>query len=341
MEHPRDYLGDDDGQGIPSILERDILMHTCPLLDGMSWPRGWTYSGGHGLAGLHAEDAFLDYGHWLLDLQLTLEEGSLTKRVVTIMQKLSSKVWVYSGTGGVNRALELNKIVGGMMGIDEENCFGDEHLVDRQFVLDPRLFREGVAGFNVVVQKNGEFVVGNTPHAVLGCGFFSVACNFAFKEHLDDYILSERHMAAAIRSVAEKYMEVRTRMNDNVEPIIRPFVFTSAMLEYFETNCLRKGTYIPVLRDPLRRLYEYDSSRQPGTVPLLVDDLIELPISDVDNQCEQCGIGFVCVKYCIPGREAKKGVCVDCMGTRKVKGITCVSLFNGRWARRTGLVRQQ
>eukprot|EP00877_Chromochloris_zofingiensis_P000471 jgi/Chrzof1/10424/UNPLg00350.t1 len=192
-------------------FKKDILDTISPNVYGMAWKRGWTYNGGQGLAGWHAEDGFLHYGHFLIDIKLTLHDP-VQKRLVEVLQKVSNKVWVYSEDRSIPEVLGLNRLVAGIW---EKNSVADELLAARSWlrVLDPRIF-EGFPGIKIGVQKNGEFVIGGTLHSVLGCGFFSVACNFVFADYISYYIEREKEMATHIRGVTADYRRARKDLAD-------------------------------------------------------------------------------------------------------------------------------
>jgi hypothetical protein len=339
-----EYLQDgDDVDDIEFVFNEDFLSRMCPNLDGMAWSRGWTYNGGHGLAGLHAEDGLLHFGHVMVDVKLSFPfqgiidytgavEESLNEQLVNIMQKLSSKVWVFHNKiTSTENVIELNKLLGKLSG---ETSYVDELLVSREYVLDPRVF-EDQPNWQVITQTAGEMVYGDSPHCVLGCGFFSVACNFAMKRSFLAYIRAEQRLATFVRKAGGAYLSARKRMNAGLPVAVRSFVFTSALFAYFLISCLKFDTYPSFILTSLRTLYQDDKQKHKQLrCPTELDDKEYLPVNSADRQCERCGAGYVVGLYALDG----KGACVDCvLSEKKRKKYSFVSLFNGFLATATGL----
>lgn len=343
LNKPAEYL--QDGEEVDDLnffLRDDFLSAMCPNLDGMAWSRGWTYNGGQGLAGLHAEDGLLHFGHLLLNVKLSFPyEGcldasgslSLHEQLVHVMQMLSSKVWVVSTKHTTpEHVIELNKMLGRLT---STKSLADELLVSREYILDPRVF-EDLPNWQVITQTNGEMVYGDAAHSVLGSGFFSVACNFAMKGSFSSYIVAERKLAAFVRKAGAAYLEVRKQMNGGVPTPVRSFVFTSALISYFLSTCLKFDTYPSFIMSSLRRLYNDDKDKHNRlSFPILINDAHYLPENSADRQCEMCGVGYVIGLYALAG----KGVCVDCvLNEQKRKKYSFVSLFNGFLAKMTGIL---
>ncbi len=316
----------------------------CPNLDGMAWGRSWTYNGGHGLAGLHAEDGLLHFGHLLLDVQLSFPyEGCidatgslpLDEQLVSVMQMLSSKVWVVSTKyTSPEHVIALNELLGKLA---STGSLVDELLVSREYVLDPRVF-EDAPNWQVITQTSGEMVYGDAAHSVLGSGFFSMACNFAMKTSFSAYIMAEQKLGAFVRmkKINAAYHQVRRQMNGERPTPVRNFVFTSALITYFLTTCLKFDTYPSFIMTSLRKLYKGDKNKHKQLAfPILINDKYFLPVNSADRQCEKCGVGYVIGLYALDG----KGVCVDCViDEKKRKKYSFVSLFNGFLAKMTGIL---
>jgi len=336
------------------ILGEDVLPTIHPHLDGMSWNRAWTYNGGQGVAGVHAEDGFLHFAHHMVDMRLVVEDG-LTRDLVDLLYGLSSKVWVfYRGHGQqpagaalaltspqpaeslqpAEAALALNKIVAEMWGVES---LADELLVAREYVLDPRVF-VGDDRFKVVVQKNGEMVFGNAYHSVMGAGFFSFACNVALVGSIQSYILAEAVMARAVRGVSKKYLGVRKAMEGGVEPAIRNFVFVASMVSYYLDACLGGriglGRFDSIIKMYVRFVYGADRARGHLAVPVCLKDEEHVPVNENDAQCEMCGGSYVSCKYVCDGEQ---GVCVECAALKGGQELQVVPLLPTAVAKRVGL----
>ena len=314
-----------------------------PHLDGMSWNRAWTYNGGQGVAGVHAEDGFLHFAHHMVDMTMEIED-QLTRDLVDLLYGLSSKVWVfYVGTGSspAQGALELNEIVSGMLGVES---LADELLVSRSFVLDPRVFaRDG--RFQVVTQKNGEMVFGNAFHSVMGAGFFSFACNVALVGGIQSYILAESAMARAVRGVSKKYLGVRKAMEGGVEPAIRNFLFVSSMVSYYLDSCLGGriglGRFDSIIKSYVRLVYGADRARGHYSVGVCLRDEDHVPVNENDAQCEMCGASYVSCKYvCLApsGGLSGEGVCVECAALKGGEALQVVPLLPTAIAKRVGIM---
>ena len=310
-----------------------------PHLDGMSWGRAWTYNGGQGIAGIHAEDGFLHFAHHMVDLVLEVED-QLTRDLVDLLYRLSSKVWVFytAGEGSpqpAQAALELNKIVAGMLG---KEPLADEILMARDYVLDPRVFM-GDGRFKVVTQANGEMMFGNAFHSVMGCGFFSFACNVALVGSLQAYILAEAVMAKAVRGVSKKYLAVRKAMEGGVEPAIRNFLFVSSMLSYYLDACLGGriglGRFDSIIKSYVRMIYAADKAQYHYSVRLCHNDTDHVPVNDNDAQCEVCGGSYVSCKYV---DDDGVGCCIACAALKGGQELQVVSLLPTAIAKRVGIV---
>lgn len=328
------------------ILGEDVLPTIHPHLDGMSWNRAWTYNGGQGVAGVHAEDGFLHFAHHMVDMRLVVEDG-LTRDLVDLLYGLSSKVWVfYVGSGSspspAEGALELNKIVAGMLGVEP---LADELLMAREYVLDPRVFM-GDGRFRVVVQKNGEMIFGNAYHSVMGAGFFSFACNVALVGAIQSYILAEAAMARAVRGVSKKYLGVRKAMEGGVEPAIRNFLFVSSIVSYYLDACLGGriglGRFDGIIKSYVRMVYGADRARGHYSVGVCLRDEDHVPVNENDAQCEMCGGSYVSCKYVCSGGLGGEGVgvCVECaaLGLGSGEALQVVPLLPTAIAKRVGIM---
>lgn len=332
------------------ILGEDVLPTIHPHLDGMSWNRAWTYNGGQGVAGVHAEDGFLHFAHHMVDMKLVVED-QLTRDLVDLLYGLSSKVWVFyrglyreqqpaeaalalKSLQPAEAALALNKIVAEMWGVES---LADELLVAREFVLDPRVFA-GDGRFEVVVQKNGEMVFGNAYHSVMGAGFFSFACNVALVGAIQSYILAEAAMARAVRGVSKKYLGVRKAMEGGVEPAIRNFVFVASMVSYYLDACLGGriglGRFDSIIKMYVRFVYGADRARGHLAVPVCLKDEEHVPVNENDAQCEMCGGSYVSCKYVLEGGV---GMCVECVSLGSGQELQVVPLLPTAVAKRVGL----
>lgn len=331
------------------ILEQDVLPTIHPHLDGMSWNRAWTYNGGQGVAGVHAEDGFLHFAHHMVDVVLEIED-QLTRDLVDLLYGLSSKVWVfYVGAGAgqpaapqpAEAALALNKIVARMLGVES---LADELLVSREYVLDPRVFM-GDGRFRLVVQKNGEMIFGNAYHSVMGAGFFSFACNVALVGAIQSYILAEAAMARAVRGVSKKYLGVRKAMEGGVEPAIRNFLFVSSMVSYYLDACLGGriglGRFDTIIKSYVRFVYGADRARGHYSVGVCLKDEEHVPVNENDAQCEMCGASYVSCKYvCVApsGGLSGEGVCVECAALKGGEALQVVPLLPTAIAKRVGIM---
>jgi hypothetical protein len=304
----------------------------CPNLEGMAWSRGMTYNGGNGIMGLHAEEGLLHFGHLMVDVKLSfpqLDDESLTERLVNVVQQLSSKVWMFpKSPTSVESVKELNDM---LFDVSGELSYADELLVSREFLLDPRVFEN----FDVITQSTGEMIVGDSPHCMMGCGFFSVAANFAMKRSFLSYIGVEQRLAKLVRAAGPGYHEARKRINNGVAVEVRKFVFTSALIAYFLTTCLKLSRYPPFCLGSLRVLYKDDKREHKRlNFPILFDDDEVIGEDGHTRQCHKCGAGFVVGMY-VKGDDK---VCVDCvLAEKKRKKYSFVSLFNGFLAKVTGL----
>lgn len=331
----------EDGSDLDDVTFRfqdDYLDVMCPNLEGMAWHRGMTYNGGNGIMGLHAEEGLLHFGHLMVDVKFSFPQGgdvSLTERLVNVVQELSSKVWIIPKS---RTTVELVKQLNDMLfDVSGELSYADELLVSREFFLDPRVF-EKKEDWQVITQSTGEMIVGDSPHCMMGCGFFSVASNFAMKRSFLSYIGVEEKLASLVRAAGVSYHEARKRINNGVAVEVRKFVFTSALITYFLTTCLKLSRYPPFCLGSLRVLYKDDKGQHKrlsgSNFPILFDDHEVIGEDGHTRQCHKCGAGFVIGMY-VKGDDK---VCVDCvLSEKKRKKYSFVSLFNGLLAKMTRL----
>ena len=321
-------------QEASSLIQQDVLSTINPNLDGMSITSAWTYNGGQGLAGVHGEDGSLHFMHLLLDIRLDVAD-ELNRRLIEVLQRLSSKVWVvYMAGKGTKGVLSLNKEVGEIFG---EEAAVDELLVSRQFVLDPRVMAHN-PNFQVVTQLTGDIVYGDAPHSVLGAGFFSVAWNLALSTSLKHYIMAEHQLAAAVRAKSTQYMKIRKTINGGVEPVIRSFMFIASILYYLkDTSFKTGGSFMGVVKEGVKHvLLLEDNTEKPKSANLKLDDSYDLPENANDMQCEKCGVSYIRCKYVPLG--GKKGMCGACAVMQKRKNNwEVVSLFNGLMLKTLGV----
>lgn len=111
------------------------------------------------------------------------------------------------------------------------------------------------------------------------------------------------------------------------------------MLEYFNDNSLRTGTFLHCVKEPFRQLWESDRNLPHPELKYKEDhDVRVIPHGRGDNQCYRCGQGFIGVLYVdTSAKERVKLICVDCAVSRK-SGLSVVPWFTPFNAKRSGLL---
>lgn len=117
--------------------------------------------------------------------------------------------------------------------------------------------------------------------------------------------------------------------------MLRTFLFIAIILNYFVDRCFRVGGG---LSDILKRGVQQimcldDNMERPMKALLKLDDSYDLPVQDLDMQCELCGVSYVRCKYV----DGKKGMCGACAVQQKKRALEVVSLINGYMLRKLGV----
>lgn len=285
------------------ILKKDLLRRFGKDISGMSWDKSWTYNGGFGLAGYHAEDGWLDFGHHVFDIQFEVE-SSLTQRLLSVLGARSRKTWVFSKQRGIEGVFAANKYLAERVGKPD---LADGMLMARAFVLDPRVVDAEV--FDVVYQHPGEFMFGDSGHSVSGFTLFSMSCNFAINNKLRTYIDYEYAVSRRVREIGEPYIELRSVFNGGARPVIRNFSLLSVLFNYVQfESCLPGEVYASLFS-----AYKLEQDMLVG-MEFKSDLLYDVPQGNLGTICFNCGIGCLSNMFLLDDTLW----CVHCIKGNKV-----------------------
>ncbi len=178
------------------LYDQDLLPTIAPMAKGLCFNKSWFYNGGFGLAGWHAEDAGMHFGHQSIALECNTR-NPLTAKVLDMYMKFSRKTWVMFKKTGAEGMQELNGILAKSSG--GQHCT-DEHLVSRSLLLDPRKVTQALGpDFVVLHQYPGHLFMSVYPHQVFGWNLWSFAWNYCFPNKLMYYIDVESKLARSVR----------------------------------------------------------------------------------------------------------------------------------------------
>ena len=271
-------------------IKDDQLHVIAPGSSGLDFFKSWMYNGGIGLAGWHAEDAGMHFGHQSIALEMTLDDA-LVSRVLNWYMKFSRKTWVMYKHMGADGMIRLNNLLASRFGVPQ--CT-DELLLSRSYLLDPRTLG-GSNDFEVVYQHPGQLFMSVYPHQVFGLNLWSFAWNYCFHDKLDYYLEVEADLAENVRNVG--------RFRDTGS---RSLVLTSKLVHAFMFEGLSDEMKIPLMSSARAAMSAERSQRAPKISGGLVGFEVGIPRTPEEAQCSICQGPILDrlfmvkeVKYCI------------------------------------------